>query len=248
MGGRLYDRAVAKVIEADEPATWPSALTDAVRHAADRLRGSTEYALDLDLASDEEAAIGVALAGVDLRLYHSTRLLPHEIEQVRSEGLRLLDDALIAEKLAAAVDGGHLTRVEADQLAAEHAPTTPEGHRAGQVCAVLSTWSFTNDVGAVWRLVTSWGGEAIYWAHEHTPLGTRLASIGTPAIVVHTAPAARRGDLYFPPLARALVGAALGLDEVNGDVFLFAPVPPSAVEAVWVPGTPEYDQFSQMPR
>ncbi|WP_448062257.1 hypothetical protein [Cellulomonas hominis] len=233
----------------DDPATWSSALTAAVSPVADRLSGTTRHPLDLAFTQLEDYSITDALAGAEVRLYHSTRLLPHEVEQVLAVGLRTLDADLIYDRLDQAVATGHLTRAEADELAATHTPLDrPSEVRAGQVCATATTWSLTHDPGAVEPLMTRWGGEAIYWAHGHDHLGARLGSIGTPAVVVFHAPAHRLGDDWFPPLPRLLVGAQLALDGVDADVFLRAPVSAGAIEDVWLPGDPKFDRFALLPR
>lgn len=235
-------------IDVDDPTAWPSDLRGEVAAVAERLVGTTEHTSDLEVTNQDESVIMCSLAGVDVRLYHATRLLPHEVDQIRHEGLRVLDVDLINEKLDGALRAGMLSVAERTQLASTHAPIDGSaGRRAAQVCAVLTPHAFSHDVHGVWPLMSSWGGESIYWAHERTPLGARLTQIGSPAIVVFTAPAAL-DDNYFPSLAKALVAAVLGLPDVNADVFLHEPVPPERIENIWTPGIDEYDQWPDLPR
>lgn len=239
---------MANVIDVDDPNTWYSGLQSAVAAVAERLVGTTEQTSELAITDLDEFEIVTSLAGVDVRLYHATRLLPHEVDQIEHEGLRMLDAHLISDKLDGAVRAGMLSVAERAQLASTHAPIDGSaGRRAAQICAAVTPYAFSHDVHGVWPLMSRWGGESIYWAHETTPLGALLAQIGNHAIVVFTALVAR-DDNYFPSLARTLVATVLGLTDVAADVFLHAPVPPERIEGIWMPGSDEYDQWPDLPR
>lgn len=236
-------------IDVDDVSTWPEVLVGAVDEAIERLIDDGREVDSTWLGDDVEELIQVALAGVSVRLYHSTRLLPHEVAGIRAEGLRPLDGALISRRIQAAVLAGALTDEEAFVLAQTHTPLDGSaGTRAGQVCASASMWNFEYDVYAVWRLLATWGGEAIYWAHEETELAPRLRSIGSPAIVVFGVPAARHGDHWFPSIANVLAAARTGVDGVNADVHVHCAVPPADIETVWMPGSAEYDRFPDLPK
>ncbi|MFJ8941061.1 hypothetical protein ACIRL0_36000 [Streptomyces sp. NPDC102365] len=55
------------------------------------------------------------------------------------------------------------------------------GRREGQVCLTLSAEAISHDVSGVWRLLTFWGGEPIYWHHaepQRRPVHQRTGSSG----------------------------------------------------------------------
>ena len=59
---------------------------------------------DPEFSADAGRRLRDALAGHDLRSYHASRLLPHEIEWIRAEGLSLLSPELVERKLTGAMD------------------------------------------------------------------------------------------------------------------------------------------------
>lgn len=104
-------------VDVDWPQTWPPDVAQAVAEHAERLRGTSEYAGDLDLSYDDEDQFLTLVAGRPLRMYHCTRLLDVEVQAVRNEGLRLLNRELMADKIHHAVAAGALTAGEGDELA-----------------------------------------------------------------------------------------------------------------------------------
>lgn len=240
---------MTSAIDVDDPSSWPHELRAVVDQVAESHDPDAVAASDLWLGDDDDAEITAALADIHVRLYHATRLLPCEVDHVRTDGLRLLDEELINRRITCAVEAGAMNDADAAVLRTSHVLVTDAyGRRRDQVCAGLTTAAFKHDVGAVDRLLTLWGGEAIYWLHADEPFASRLARIGSPAIIVLHSPAGRPGDNYFPSLPQALVGAVLGVPDAGGDVFLRRAVPPDAIETIWSPGTPSYDQFPNLPR
>ena len=118
------------------------------------------------------------------------------------------------------------------------------------MCLVVGRCGFDErDGGGFWRLLTRWGGEALYWAHENTPVEDRLRALGRPAIVVARLRFELGNDHHIrPSLAQAFVGAALGLPEAGCAVFHRAPIPGDQIEALWHPGDPAYDRHVHLPR
>jgi hypothetical protein len=236
------------LLDVEVPRTWPAALVGAVDEVI--RRGLADPgASSLWVGDEGEGLVAHAASGAMVRLFHATRLLPHEVVAVRTHGLRLLDDSLVTEKLDAAVAAGVLAEAEAEYLSRHRAPLDGRsGRRAAQICAAATTRGFTDEPHAVWALLSHWGGEAIYWAHERTPSEARLRSIGTPAVVVFGAPIGRPADDWYPSLAALLLAARGGDARVNADVFLRSPVGAEDIEAIWLPGSAEYDRFPALPR
>lgn len=241
-----------QVIDVDDPGTWPERLTERVHGLADQVRATTSKPSELPCSDlpvwEYEEEICRLLDGHLLRAYHATRLLPHEADAILAEGLRTLGSELVEDRLATAHRLGYLTDAEHDMLLEGR---TLANNRVNQVCLFLSAISITRDVHGLHRLLATWGGEGIYWGHADigNTLGNRLRSLGLPTIVVTqldlTVPTK---VLVFPGIANAFVGAALRLTNVDGDIFYFAPVPPSGIERLIQPGDPDYPQHPDLPQ
>ena len=79
---------MADAVDPDEACTWPAALCDALAEAVADVDPETAASdLEVPLSDTEVTAL---LDGRPLRVYHATRLLPHEIESVRGDGLHAL--------------------------------------------------------------------------------------------------------------------------------------------------------------
>lgn len=61
---------------------------------------------DLDLSIENEDPFRELFRGSVLRAYHATRLLPHEVEGIRSHGLRLASEELVTSRLSQAFEVG----------------------------------------------------------------------------------------------------------------------------------------------
>jgi hypothetical protein len=75
------------VIDVDEPESWPAPLLELVEGWREAMP-DCEYVEDLMFPAETEAQLLLQLEGHRLRAYHCTRLLPHESEQIRIDGLR----------------------------------------------------------------------------------------------------------------------------------------------------------------
>lgn len=239
------------IIDVDDPSTWPPDVLAFVSDAAERLRGSTEYTSDLDFDFNGEDDFRRLLNGHRLIAYHCTRLLDHEVEAIRQEGLRPLTRELIADRVAAAHDHAVIPTELRDELVDAHVfADRDRGHgRADQVCLIVSRRVFDRDVHAVRPLLRTWGGEGIYMSGRGYRLRPMLEALGQPAIVVALVElsASHKQHLCFPDLRKVFTGSVLGLDDVLGDVFYKGQVGPEHVLDIWQPGHPQYDQHPRLP-
>lgn len=234
-------------IYVEDASTWPAGLLRAVRSAADDLRGTASACVDLRPGDSHLWLIRDQLTHVRPSVFHATRLLPHELDDIATSGLRLMTRDLVEHKLKAAFDAGALTSAQSEHLLAEIEPLHGPARRADQACASATTRGFREDIHGVWRLLTYWGGEVIYWRHGDDELGVRLRTMGAPAVIELTVPAQRHGDAWYPALENLLIGAVLGLDDVNADVYLRSAADTEVV-AIHTPGTAWWDAFPQLPR
>ncbi|MEU6935635.1 hypothetical protein ABZ943_02790 [Streptomyces rubiginosohelvolus] len=246
------------IVDVDVPATWPTPLVGLVGELADKARLSghaPENYQDVDLTSHEDTALAL-LDGHLVRARHHTRLLDHEKDAIRAQGLRLLDAQLVNDRLSQAHKLGYLTEAEHETLRTAN-ETVPgkrgPGRREDQVCLTLSAAPQTHEVGGIYRLLTYWGGEAIYWQHcEGSPaLAAKLRSLGVPSVVTALLDLAAPGQEWpsiFPSLVHVFVGKALGHDPADADVFYKSPIPPQRIESIVSPGDVAYDRFPGLPR
>lgn len=235
-------------IDVDDRRTWPRAVRDAVRLVADRLAGTASYTSDLRPGDGEEDRFRAQLPG-PLRAYHATRLLPHEVSDIREHGLRPLTRDLVHRRVDDALAHGHITLQERDALHGVNVFDTHDADgRRDQVCLFLSRRVLDEDIAAVWRLLTIWGGEGIHMADGSTEFRPLLTSLGQPAIVVvdvdlhephHTHP-------VWPGVLKCFVGRQLGFREWGADVMIQGPVPATAIVDVWQPGHPEFDRHGEL--
>jgi hypothetical protein len=190
------------------------------------------------------------LADHRLRAYHCARLLEREIVDIRSQGLRPLSAELVEDKLGAAVRCGAITVDERARLHEHRRLGGPGLVVEGRVCLALSTADFGLAAHFFNPMLSCWGGEAIYAAHESgaTSMAGTLRRLGRPSIVVvHIEASAITAT---PSLTGPFVAVAAGwpAEEHGADIACAGPVPPEFVEDVWHPGDARYDQFPDLVR
>src|ERR1051325_3573481 len=103
-----------RIVDVDDPASWPTRLRAFVENQAESLRGTTETTADLRPTDEAQRAVHGLLAGCLVRAYHATRLLEHEVASIRDNGLRLLSADLVAERIHRAHQVGAITESQRD--------------------------------------------------------------------------------------------------------------------------------------
>jgi hypothetical protein len=237
-----------EAVDPDDPATWPPDVLGWVRAEADRLAGMAEFASDLSTAlAEREHKLRALIAPRKVLVYHATRLLEHEIAEIRASGLVPLSRNLVNRRIRRAYECGLLTTAERDRLDANtvYALDEQEG-REGQICFEVGRSAFDDSSSGFAWLLSLWGGEGIYWAlaDERDP-----PTLGRPTIVVAQIDVAVPEDhlRVFPGLAPVFVGTVLRLPGRYGDVLFRPPVPASDILDLWHPGDPEYDRHPGLP-
>ena len=134
------------------------------------------------------AALAEVVNGVSLVGYHCTRLTEFEIKSVREAGLQTLRPSLFEGRIAQASNQGLLPSVVADRLLRNNEGRND--HRAGMIWFIFRVGDLRDESG-VTRLLSYWGGEALYGSHENDPhVEPALRSLGKPCIVEALLPAA----------------------------------------------------------
>ncbi|HKO38849.1 MAG TPA: hypothetical protein VJU14_10820 [Solirubrobacterales bacterium] len=237
-------------VDVDDPSTWPAEMLAWVRGFAER--GESVDEMDIALV-EREHELRVLLTRHRLLAYHCTRLLPHEVADIRRRGLRRLSRATIDERIAAAFAHGFLTPRLRDQLLAGTVLDRPrrEDRRCREniifLTAGLST--LAERPRNVANLLEIWGGEAIYMDHKPgSSVEAQLRQIGVPSIVECACRIRLDEQDWASPLAAAMVGSFRGERRDVSVQVATADIPPSDVLDIWQPGHPDYDRHVGLPR
>ena len=221
-------------VDPDDQQTWP-----------DRLRA----AASLSDAQDAELFSAALLDDRPLRAYHGTRLLPHEVDGIRRDGLRALSAEHIAAKLESAERAGAISANDRARLAQRQVFSpgsitnwTVSGRR-DRVCAVVGLTTLTGN-GLNLQLCT-WGGEAIYSGAED--LKPQLSRIGTPTVVVLDLQLTRREFKTWGPVMALFAGLVTGEEPRVAEIHVLDAVAASEIVAIWQPGMPQYDSLTGLP-
>lgn len=138
---------------------------------------------------DPPRACGIATCrSYKLTCGFSVGLADHEVEDIKANGITLLDIDLVSRRIGAAVRAGLLSSDHGDRLARTN--QAAERYRAGMLWFCFFRPAIAGD-GGIGDLLRFWGGEPIYNSHDRDPeIGPIIAAIGKPAIVVAEIPIA----------------------------------------------------------
>lgn len=127
-----------------------------------------------------------------LRGWHCTRLLDAEVCEIRQDGLHVLSEDLLLNRIDAAQVAGELTNEVADRLRVSH--VAAHRNRKGQLW-----FGFTSDLpdeSAIGPLLRNWGGEAMYWAHTNDRIiADVLQNLGRPTVIEAWVPISSLGTV-----------------------------------------------------
>jgi hypothetical protein len=235
------------IVDLDDEGTWPPAVVALVDEYADRLRGTTEYTSDLDLDPEDERLMDAALRSNRLLVFHCTRLLPHEDDMIRTQGLRLTPE-LVRDRIDAAHSYRHISDEELHAFHGSHVFANREHrNRENGVDVIVGNWPFERMPHACNPLLSIWGGEAMYMSSRNID-EKRLKQLGRPSIVVaHLLfDPPERVASYSRTLLRPFVGMRLGIEHPGTQLKLRDPLRPEEIADIWHPSDPNYDRFPRL--
>lgn len=127
-----------------------------------------------------------AIASLNVRGWHCTRLTEDEVKDLADNGLSPLSQDDLLHRIDRRERLGDVSSAQSARLKAKH--QAGSSGRAGAI-----HFGFTQaellDQSAVGRLLTSWGGEALYNSHENdAETGPLLRRIGAPRLVLVALP------------------------------------------------------------
>jgi hypothetical protein len=232
-------------VDVEDPTTWPEPVHGWARQWSDRPHLSLDP-VPVDLLEREPELRGL-LVGHKVRAYHCTRLLEHEVADIRDQGLRKLTPDLIADRITAAHAADAIDDDLRDRLSSRNALEWENAaNREGRVCVVLSRNTFDNHASSAAPLLEIWGGEGIYFAWDQSPTEEDLKQIGSPAIVVCQLDVSDPERAWCYSLGDPFVSRLHG-DHPEGELHYESDVPSEDILDIWQPGNPEYDRHTELP-
>lgn len=227
----------SKVVDLDDPLTWPQPVSDFAGKYAETLQGSTEFTSDLSGGLvDREDEFRSYFDGHLLLAFHATSLFDYEVSAIRNEGLRCLSRQLVERKIEEAHSHGAETFDQRDHCLQRNVYAIHnEQHREDQICLVVGRSIFDDlETGSGLRpFLGGWGGEATNGGPgpDEDPV---LRALGLPAIVAtRLGLTSSKPKAYVgPSLAKVFVGRALGLSDAFGSVHFHADIPGEDILAV----------------
>jgi hypothetical protein len=237
------------IVDPDDDSTWPEEVVRWVRATADAVDNDVDHTGNLALPFEGEDEFRALFSGYLVRAYHATRLLPHEEHRIREGGLRLLSEGLVRDRINAAREFGHISaELHAHLLDSPALRYARSKNRTGQICLYLSEHTMEEQAHGLWRLLATWGGEAIYWDNE--VVVETLRRLGRPSVVVAALDLSLgwRTHQIWPGLREVFLGHWLGLEGTGASVHYHVNVPGDHILGIWHPGDPEYDRFDELHR
>ena len=160
-----------------------------------------------------------------------------------------LSPELVARKIVAALQEGHLTSAQANHLQGMALVKEDRGERNGMIWFVFCRSTLKTDILGLYRLLGFWGGEAIYFDHERTALGRHLATLGKPRIIEAEIPIPTLG--VSMRTADRLLGVFLwrrNIPQPNDHTFeghSTAPLSATMIRKVYTEGSPDFEELTE---
>lgn len=242
-GGRCRQ---GEVVDVDDETTWPPSIRKFVFEVAHASQGDEDSLADGDLADLRQAFCRI-IAGHPMMVLHCTRLLDHEVYEIRDSGLSVASQDLVENRINAAFERGQIGSDERAELLRNtvfrHGDAS---NRIGQVCFVLGRSDFDDRPNNVWHYLTEWGGELL--SNGSKEIRPVLRRIGRPAIVVAGVDlSVHCPSFVHDRVLRSFITAKHGRAAASG-IYYRDSVGSNKIIDIWQPGHAEYDRHSQLPR
>lgn len=216
-----------EIVDVDDASTWPAEVSRII----ERWIQTNEYQDNVAMAEAEDQ-FRILFRGRLLRAYHFTRLLPSDVEMIRSEGLRMLTLSLTHDRIERALIAGEIAVHEAEVFHRAHVFATGNAaHRENQVCFVLGRSVLKHGRDGTEDLRGTWGGEAMYRAAGGVALRPRLKKLGSASVVTALVDIAEDKHFVTPNLPRTFLRTPLR-ERGWSDLFYKSAVPPEQIESI----------------
>lgn len=181
-----------------------------------------------------------------VRAYHLTRLLEHEVDSIRRNGLALASAGLVEARIADAVVHRCLTRRDARYLLVRFADRDQHWESRANLLYVLASLKPLRGISVSGtHYLREWGGEILSHCSSEPKFRDLLETLGTPSIIKMDL--ALVGDHIVPGVTARLLRVRT---KRGGSVTIALDRPIAAGEIVSIlqPGDPEYDNLRTLPR
>jgi hypothetical protein len=185
----------------DDEETWPAELRRAFEDALPELSRYEAVRRELDARAEQDVMLRIRrptnphaettqqavevgnriMSGRNIVGFHCSRLHEDDIADLRANGLRPLATDHLFNRIERRFAAGDISLAVARSLQGQH--QAADSNRAGMTWFVFTRPPLRDEFG-IWRLLRSWGGEALYGLYESDPvIGPVLRSLGTPSII-----------------------------------------------------------------
>jgi hypothetical protein len=192
------------VVDLDLPQEWPNAVFECAEQVAAQVKMWPEVgngypadalpSVDDRYSAEAELKLRHELAGCVVLAYHASRLLPYECDSIRRNGLRVLSDDLLTDKLARAHENfpEALSHDESNLLIRSGQLTSRRARdgRLGRLHVAAPFSVMEGQAHGFLPLLKKWGGEALGWTVDATSevqpatdCIARLSALSAPSIV-----------------------------------------------------------------
>lgn len=224
------------LIDITDRSTWPPRLSGLFPPKA--LKKVT------DLSVQSNSLWQNALPTECLIAYHATRLLPHEENDIRNNGLAPFSKVLLQRKIADALSYKYITLTQADAMSATSLyPATGKTRnrsRKGTINFFLPGDTKYSRKQNTWRYLKYWGGELINFNHTGNVTTTPAQySIGQPRLIKVALPLTSLRDTFiWPELPEILADHSK-----TGSISYTGNIPASDIINILPPTDPEYKKL-----
>jgi hypothetical protein len=229
------------LIDPDDTLTWPNDLAAFVKSIAGKVSQD-----DGSFHLNENDTLCRLINSNFIVAYHATRLLAHEITEIKANGLNMLTKDLVTRKIEGAVTHGYMDRITGNELLADSTLwSEPSAHRANQICLFAGKSVLDQREGrSIINFLDIWGGESINFTKMGTKHKSLLKGIGIPAIVKVKLVVDPESNIVLQPnLCHVFAGTFLERPVSAGIYWEKGDIPSDWIIDVMVPGQPDFDDF-----
>ncbi|MFD3427443.1 hypothetical protein [Nocardia fluminea] len=209
-------------ISLDDISTWPPELRTLATIGSRHPACQTRFTSDLEPSAEISKAIDAVLAEHGVVVYHCTRLMDFEAEDIRVNGLRTASTELLKDKVTNACHRGFLTDEQAEHILATGVLTSADQRsvRTNELCAVANLHTIVVCGNGMQPYFQNWGGEITnFWQQSNRQILSALRRIGLPTLVaIHYRPSERDG--HFPDLPKLVIGRWREHEDYSGEIHI----------------------------
>ncbi|MGN2638587.1 hypothetical protein ACTD5D_20895 [Nocardia takedensis] len=209
-------------ISLDDTGTWPPELRTLATIGSREPACQTRFTSDLEPSAEISNAIDAVLVEHGVVVYHCTRLMDVEVEDIRANGLRAASAELLKDKVTTACHRNFLTYEQAEHIIATGVLNSADQRsvRTNELCAATNLHTIEVLRDGIEPYFQNWGGEIThFWQQSNRQLLSALRRVGLPTLIaIHYRPSER--DSHFPELAKLVIGRWREHDDYSGEIHI----------------------------